>query len=265
LTSAVTYEKRIALPFGMSAPAVTIAEYYFECPQLAENTDVVACLFQNRVFPSWRSYEGATRIIDLTSDLDSILAGFTKGTRYEIKRASQRDGTEALIPQSPSGRELGEFINHYDRFAASKGVAKIRREQLYALADAGKLALSVARGADNSILAAHAYVVTLSRARLTHSASLFRAEPDSAARAQVGRANRFLHWNDLVAFHAMGVKCYDFGGWYQGSRDMALLNINAFKQEFGGRVVKEWNLFRGGSFVGATYLTMRDLMLRTRR
>lgn len=264
MTSAVKYEKRIALPFGITARALTIIECYFECAQPHDKADVVACLFQDEAVPGWRSYEGATRLIDLTRDLDSIFASFTKGTRYEINRAGQRDGIVPAIPQTPLDTQLDEFMDYYDRFASSKGVAKIRREQFRALADANSVAVSFARDANGSVLAAHGYLLTPSRVRLTHSASLFRTEESSAARAQAGRANRLLHWNDLAAFHEIGVDCYDFGGWYAGSRNAALLNINAFKQEFGGHVVKEWNSFRRGSLVGSTYLALRDLMLRRR-
>ena len=46
-----------------------------------------------------------------------------------------------------------------------------------------------------------------------------------------------------------------------GTRDLATRQssrINAFKQEFGGQVVKEWNLFRSGSAGGAVYLALRE-------
>jgi hypothetical protein len=265
LTSPVKYQKRVALPFGIPAQTLTIIECHFEPAHPVEEADVVACLFHDEVLPNWKSYEGATRLIDLTSDLDSIFGDFTKGTRYEINRASERDGIEASTPHPPEGTELSEFIDYYDQFALSKGVARIQREQFLALANSGKIAVSNARSADGSVLAAHAYLVTPARARLTHSASLFRSEESSGARAQVGRANRFLHWSDLSAFRTMGLRCYDFGGWYEGSRDAALLNINAFKREFGGRVIKEWNSFQHGSVLGSTYLTLRHLMLVKRR
>ena len=237
----------------------------FRTSRPVEKADVVACLFQDEALPNWKSYESATRLIDLTSDLDSLFKSFTKRTRYEINRASQRDGTAASTPHAPQGTDLGEFMDYYDRFASSKGVARIQRDQFGALASAGMIAVSTARSTDGSVLAAHAYLLTPSRARLTHSASLFRGEESSAVRAQVGRANRFLHWNDLTAFRTMGVSWYDLGGWYEGSRNAALLNVNAFKREFGGQVVKEWNSFQHGSLLGSTYLGLRDLMLFMRR
>jgi hypothetical protein len=263
LTTTITYAKRIALPFGIKTPPITFVESYFECFDATEKADVVACMFRSDPLPDWTSFENATRLIDLTPEPDSIFAAFTKGTRYEINRAS-RDGIETEVTLSPTEAQLNDFMDYYDMFAASKGVGAIHREHVRALSTAGSIAISNARGAGDSVLAAHAYIVTPSRVRLTHSASLFRTEDSSTARAQIGRANRLLHWIDLTTFRTMGARWYDFGGWYEGSSNQALLKINAFKQEFGGTVRKEWNLFRRGSLVGASYLVLRDFMLRVR-
>jgi hypothetical protein len=264
MTTAVKYEKRVELPLSIPAPIVSVAECYFEFLHSAEQADVLACLFQRDPVPGWRSYEGATRLIDLNSDLDTIFAGFTKGTRYEINRANKKDGVETSLSSAPTDSELEEFMNYFDKFAATKGVPRIHRAQLQALASAKKLALSIARGEEGSDLAAHAYLVSHGRARLTHSASLFRMEEDAAARARSGRANRLLHWNDLTVFRSMGAAWYDFGGWYLGSRNEALVKINTFKAAFGGGIVKEWNCLRSGTRFGSLYLTLRDLMIRAR-
>jgi hypothetical protein len=264
MTTPVKYEKRVELPLRIRSPAVSVVECYFEPSHLAEHADVLACLFQPVPVPGWRSYEGSTRLIDLNSDLDSIFAGFTKSTRYEINRAGKRDGVETSLSPRPTDIELDDFMNYYDEFAATKGVPRIHRAQLQALASAKKLALSVARGVEGSDLAAHAYLVSHGRARLTHSASLFRMEEDAAARARTGRANRLLHWNDLTAFRSMGAAWYDFGGWYLGSSNEALVKINAFKAAFGGEIVKEWNCLRAGSRFGSLYLALRDLKIRAK-
>lgn len=55
-----------------------------------------------------------------------------------------------------------------------------------------------------------------------------------------------------------------FGGWYLGSRNEALVKINAFKAAFGGEIVKEWSCFRAGSRLGSIYLALRDLMVRAK-
>jgi hypothetical protein len=37
------------------------------------------------------------------------------------------------------------------------------------------------------------------------------------------------------------VSTYDFGGWYPGSQNEALLNVNRFKESFGGELVVQYN------------------------
>jgi hypothetical protein len=261
-TSWIKYDKNIRLPFGIPAPAVSFLECHFEFSPPTEPADVFACLFHDEPVSDWRSYESSTRLIDLRSDLDRLFADFSKDTRYEINRANKRDGVETSIFVSPTETQLDEFMNYYDAFAASKGVRRIHRAQLRALGKARKVVLSVARGADGAILASHAYVLSHARARLTHSASLYRLEQGRSERAQIGRANRLLHWNDLVALRAVGASWYDFGGWYQGSHDEALLRINAYKKDFGGEIVREWSSFHSGSRVGSLYLTLRHVLLR---
>src|SRR2546421_491953 len=137
-----------------------------------------------------------------------------------------------------------------DAFAASKGVPPIRRSQLDAMASAGKLVISAAVGGEGDVLAMHAYFFEKDRARLTHSASLFRLQADSAQRNRIGRVNRLLHWDDIMQFRELGSSMYDMGGWYTGNRNQALLRINSFKREFGGSVVNEWDVFRAGSIRG---------------
>jgi hypothetical protein len=66
----------------------------------------------------------------------------------------------------------------------------------------------------------------------------------------------------MLAFRGAGATSYDLGGWYGGTRDEALLRINAFKREFGGEVVLEWNAFLPLSTLGTVYLAARHVVRR---
>ena len=265
MVASITYKKTVRTPVGARGPAISFHECYFELVEPAAEADVLACLYRKEPVAGWRSYPGATRLIDLRPEPERIFAGLPKDTRYEINRAREKDGIETSVATAPGDLELENFMDYYDAFAGSKGVPPVSRPQLLALHAAGKLALSFASSSGGALLASHAYILDHDRARLTHSASLFRLEQDARERGQIGRANRLLHWNDAVTFRDRGVICYDFGGWYEGHGDEALLRINSFKKEFGGEIVNEWSSFGAGSVVGSLYLTVRDLMLRTKR
>ena len=87
----------------------------------------------------------------------------------------------------------------------------------------------------------HSYIVDreASRARLLHSASLFRNVDDSKERNAIGRANRLLHFKAMMLFAEQGFDCYDFGGYAMDTEDRDLVSINRFKDEFGGELAEE--------------------------
>jgi lipid II:glycine glycyltransferase (peptidoglycan interpeptide bridge formation enzyme) len=100
----------------------------------------------------------------------------------------------------------------------------------------------------------HAYVVSDSTARLHQSSSLFRVREDNEYKNLVGRANRLLHWEDMLYFKRKDVRWYDFGGWYGGEatsqsyREQLL--IDQFKESFGGEKKREYSFIEPASFWG---------------
>jgi Acetyltransferase (GNAT) domain len=258
----IVYPKTTEFPIVPISVTVRVGEFYFDFTPPGERCDVYAGVGLKEARSGWLAYPRATTIIDLAESEETIFKLCSKNVRYEIERARQSDevGTELVV--SPQVDRLREFYDYYDRFAASKGVPPVRRTQLDALAGADKLVVSAAHGKEGDVLAAHAYFLDRDRARLTHSASLFRLEADSAERSRIGRVNRLLHWDDIVRFRQLGARTYDLGGWYTGSENEALLRINAFKKGLGGTVVHEWDIFRAGSARGWLYLRGRDLLQR---
>jgi hypothetical protein len=258
----ITYAKTAELPHLHLSVTVRVAESYFEISHSDETCDAQVGMYLEQAIPGWRSYARATRILDLSPSPEAIFHGLSKNTRYEIGRARERDNLETRLILAPDSEEVSEFVEYYDAFADSKGIPPIRRSQFEAVAEAGKLVISAARSREGELLAAHAYLFDRDRARLSHSASLFRLEGDSRERRRIGRANRLLHWEDIVSFREAGVTSYDMGGWYTESQNEALLRINSFKREFGGTVVHEWDAYRPRSPRGWVYVRVRDLAQR---
>jgi hypothetical protein len=258
----IIYQKRRALPIVPIRLGVRVAEFYFSFMPPGEACDVYAGLCLKETRPGWLSRRRASRIIDLEQSPEALFKACSKNARYEITRAERRDEVQTAFLLGSDERGLLEFVEYYDNFAATKNVPPLRRDQFMAMARAGKLVLSTARTEHGRLLAAHAYFLAQNRARLTHSASLFRLEGDSADRRRLGRVNRLLHWDDIRRFREFGAKMYDMGGWYTGDRNQAQLRINDFKQDFGGSVVYEWDIFRPGSARGWLYLRGRNLVTR---
>jgi hypothetical protein len=192
-------------------------------------------------------------VIDLRLEESALLEGLNRDTKYKFRRAQTKDAV-ICVQESASGHDQVErFLSFYDEFAVGKGLQSLRREVVQARAAAGVLRFSRAEYEGRTVVW-HVHVVANGRASLLYSASHFRGEDDKETRAAIGRANRLLHWDDMLSCKSAGITHYDFGGWYAGQTDEALLNINRFKEGFGGvRVTQRQHVialtWRGWLFV----------------
>lgn len=200
-----------------------------------------------------------TSLIDLGRDEAQLLDGISKGFRYEIRRAADKDGLHTQFNATLDAQALGRFASHYDAFAASKGIAPANRAKLSALAARQALVLATVGDPDEPWLAAHLYLVDGRRARLYHSAS---AAADGADRQRIGRANKLLHWHALLHFKAAGLTTYDMGGISMGE---VLKAIDDFKQAFGGELTREYNCLLPVSWKGRLALRLLRLAQAARR
>ncbi len=227
-----------------------------------DQTPVDWILYRQRSQPvpgaTWKFFY--TLMVDLSQSPEVLQQQMHSSTAYKVRRARDKDKVrcEALDPVSPE--MLDEFEETYRRFAAIKGLAPLDRALLDQLAKDGVLEISVAKGADGKSLAYHAYYHDANRSCLLHAASLYQTLADSAARNAMGRANRYLFWCDILRHQAQGLKYFDFGGWYPGKTNPELLEINRFKEAFGGKVVREYNCEQILSLKGWMVLNVARLL-----
>ncbi|MYM32537.1 hypothetical protein GTP58_29810 [Duganella sp. CY15W] len=202
--------------------------------------------------------EKHTLLVDLSAAQEVWQQAYKKDTQYQVRRAETKDQLGFRLLDAPSAAEVQQYGDFYDAFAAQKSLPLCDRHYLLQAAQAGALLLSWAEQ-DGAPLVTHSYILSRGRARLLQSASLFRASADSAQRTMIGRANRWLHFKDMQALKAAGCSTYDFGGWYAGSTDKAKLQINAFKEEFGGQVTREYDGVFALTWRGRLYRWLRQL------
>jgi len=239
-----------------------IGDVFFDDQEWGEPVDILRCHERSSPLPGFDCSPFYTILIDLTKPEAVLLGEVKKGTRYEIRRAEGRDQLTQRMWYPCSSEVLLRFCRFYDRFAEGKGLSKSNKARLLSLSNASLLCLSSVDGSDGTELVWHAYVRTPERPRLLHSASLFRESGDAAHRQLVGRANRYLHWQDLLRFKGEGIPCLDMGGWYEGTGDAERLRINEFKQEFGGEIVKTFNCRAGRTMIGRLVLRILKSLKR---
>lgn len=237
---------------------VSVTEAWFGRPAGGVGGDLMIA----RQWPAadWRGSvaEKHTLLVDLTAEQSEWLLAYKKDTQYQVRRAEAKDGLGFELVAAADAAAIAAFGDFYDAFAAQKGLPLCDRAYLAQAAEVGALVLSWA-SQDGAPLVAHSYITSQGRARLLQSASLFRASADSGQRSMIGRANRWLHFKDMVALKAANCRTYDFGGWYAGSTDTQKLQINAFKEEFGGKVAREFDGVMALTWRGRAYTWFKGL------
>jgi hypothetical protein len=207
------------------------------CPM--SDFDVVFRFRANAPVPAAANEQFHTLVVDLTKSEQDILLGFNRNTRSKIKRAEAEDGLSYEVMRTPSLETVGEFIDYYNEFARTKGIASLERAHIDSQRASGALVLSRIRNAERTLVW-HAHLHFESHALLCHSASLYRGR-DKDFQDLIGRANRLQHFKDMLHFKANACDLYDFGGWYAGTEDQGRLMINRFKEGFGGQKVLQYN------------------------
>ena len=210
------------------------AEVWFD-ESLSCPVDIVHFRHVNRPIAGTRCTAEYTLDIDLTANSEALVGAIKERTRTAIHRA-ERDEVVTNFWRRPDDTVLRELCIFYNQFAQQKRLPPINQAQLRTLLQSGILSISNAVAPSGEVLVWHSYVCAHQRARLLHTASLFRNCCSSTQRNAIGRANRYLIFKDMLAFKSIGLRVYDFGGWYEGSENIELLRINQFKQEFGGTI-----------------------------
>ena len=210
-------------------------------------------------FRGWQEFH--TCMNDLTLPEEKMHAAVNKNVRYEFRR-SERDGIEIRFYnkydlENDSGL-LDKFAEIYEDMYRSKGIDtkyNLTAVKKYMEAD-GVLFSAVWH--EGEMIVFHSYIYDNADARLLHSASCFREE-GAADQAMTGRANKRLHWEDILYFKQRGLKRYDWGG----ISDFENPNgIDAFKLKFGGEKITYYNVFVGNTLLGKLAVTAMKAMKR---
>ncbi|HJU44109.1 MAG TPA: GNAT family N-acetyltransferase [Vicinamibacterales bacterium] len=200
-----------------------------------------------------RSVPFLSLVTDLAVADDEIIAGFNKVCRYELRRAARDDFQFQFL--SDPATQLDEFCRFHDRCAEQRSFYACNRVWLASACAARQLILTAASH-NGEALVWHAYVVAGKTAGLEYSCS-YRDE-DAARRALVGRANRWLHWQDMQRFKETGIERYDWGGLFDDDSSPSRVGINEFKKGFGGRHERSYDCELPITARGRLWLPVRD-------
>ncbi len=212
---------------------------YFLCSTAATNADINYCIQCSQNIEG-RLHEFYTLLIDLEQSQERLWQNIYHRTRSEIASFTANQAYEYGVIAEPARFQLREFSDLFNRFAVHKNIRKAETFRLEAYRRQGLLVISFIRQ-NNRYLCINFYRVTQQRATNLYSFHLKHENDRHFTPSHFGRAHRALHWLDMLHFRQAGIKFYDFCGWYNGKEDRQLLNINRFKEQFGGHKVKEYS------------------------
>lgn len=173
-----------------------------------------------------------TLISNLTLTQEELLKKCSPTIRNEINRSIKEN---IIVKFNDS---IDNFIPFYNNFASQKGLIKNKKNDLTKYGN--NLFISSAF-CQNSQLCSHSYIIdhNKKRVRLLQSATMRFSE--TIDHNLIGRANKYLHFRDMIYFKEQGLEQYDWGGIAANSTDKSLIGINKFKMSFGGEERTEYN------------------------
>lgn len=209
--------------------------------------------------PKVKSEEFHTLILNLEEEKEVIFKNISKNNRYEINRAQNKDelSFQIIAGSDVTVDVIEKFVEAYNSFADERSKGSIKPSDFTKYAEKNQLVISTVER-ENQPLVWHTYIIQNGRARLKTSNSIF-ANEDNEVKNLIGRANKWLHWQDILYFKNNSYKIYDFGGWYPGDSDLKLLGINKFKESFGGIKESSYNYTVAKTMKGKLYLALNKL------
>ncbi|GGK05779.1 hypothetical protein GCM10007063_30200 [Lentibacillus kapialis] len=116
-----------------------------------------------------------------------------------------------------------------------------------------QLVISYAFHQSGHKLVSHLYIADGKRAIMLYSCSVHY---DDIKPIEISRANRYLHWQDILYFKETGYRVYDFLGLSIDEEDREQQNINKFKRGFGGREELNYNSYTAQTMKGKVMLLL---------
>ena len=238
---------------------LTIRDVWYDRDPQYTDADVVYYTQMEKPFgDEW--YDHYTILINLEQNEDDLFKQLNSSSRNEIRAIAAKPGyTYSFLYNELTETLIEQFSVDYDEFTKLKGITGADRAKLLSYYKNGVLGISRICDAANSIVAWHVYRVNQDRVCLVYTMSTAYNYTDSRIKNEIGSANRYCHWKDIVYFKEKGVKLYDWGGWYNGTEDAEMLSINKFKEKFGGTIIPNYNCIVYTSFKGRLFRFLKRL------
>lgn len=194
---------------------------------------------------------------DLSVDENDLLAPMRKQVRYEIRRALKENIQIEVWNTKDKNIDhvLLEFHKVYNNFCIVSGYNSIindfNEKRINSYANYGCVIITIAKFQNGAVY--HLYVHDEDKALLMYSASDFRNSNVDSNLA--GRANKLLHYKDMLLFKDMGLTTYDWGNVSSFEQPNGIDN---FKMSFGGQQKVLYNVYVPNGFMGKLLIAIKE-------
>lgn len=240
---------------------LTVRDAWYRDTPVWDDADVVYYMQMDRPVAD-DHYEQYTLMTDLRRSEDELFADLGKSCREKVRSIRNRDDVRFEFFDKVDQVLLDRFLSEYNELVQLKSIAPAEVDRLRAYHEKGLLVISRVASADGRTMAWHVYRLNRERAFLIYTVSMWFRFQESAEKNLMGKANRYAHWMDMLAFRERGVETYDWGGWYNGALDEEKLRINRFKEEFGGKVRENYNSIAYLTWKGKIFRLMKKFKRR---
>lgn len=204
--------------------------------------------------------ETKTLCINLQKTEEQLRTELNKSTRYQINKAERDDLTIQVIT-NPDAEDIDAFKAFFNPYAKEKGIELFQDDRIHSIWSKGMLVITYVFHKKGPKLAGHLYFADGVRARMFYSCSI-RFANDEIPKNDIGRANRYLHWYDILFFKKENYQVYDFFGLSMDEKNVDQQNINQFKRSFGGEEVIEYRSFIPQTLKGHIFILLLKMKWR---
>lgn len=171
---------------------------------------------------------------DLHEDETVLFSKLSKNYKYEINKVINDYKLTHDTIININKEDMLKFQFEYNSFCRLKGIKNTFNKRLITELSEKNLLLLTRASLDGKNLAQHLYVVYEGQARLLYSVSNFRQSNEEKL---IGKANKWLHWEDMIYLKHNNFHELDWGG--VSSKELND-GIDIFKKRFGGTLNKKY-------------------------
>jgi len=246
----------------------SVDKVFFATDNIKTGGDILNCFYSSlapreslfsRIIPLF------TAKTSLDNSQDDILKSFTKTVRYEISRSIKENVLVTFVrslQMKDFEKEITELQSYYGLFCKQNSRQFIEsffnKNELQKLAEKGALAYSYADTGAFKVY--HVYCVDGISSMLLFSFSFMydKAQETTVDKGSLGRANKYLHFFDMMCLKEDGVRDYDWGGVFNPEKPNG---IDKFKLSFGAQPRRVYTTYTGQSFKGKVLVLLSKIKL----